>query len=76
MMPKPMGSGSASASVNLVRRLRASRRPYLAACAFLLAVAGLLAISGCEEVEQLRDHFRDLTPHEAYQAQLNVAGLG
>ena len=39
-------------------------------------MAGLVAVAGCEEVEQLRDHFRDLTPHEAYQAQLNVAGLG
>ena len=39
-------------------------------------MVGLLAVSGCEEVEQIRDHFRDLTPHEAYQAQLNVAGLG
>ena len=44
---------------------------------FGFAAAGaLLAVAGCEEVAQIHDHFRDLTPHEAYQAQLNVAGLG
>ena len=41
-----------------------------------LVLAGLLVVSGCEQIEQARDHFRDLTPHEAYQARLNVAGLG
>ena len=76
MMPKPMRSSSVSAFCGLVRRVRASGRPHFTAWALLSVAAGLLAISGCEEVEQLRDHFRDLTPHEAYQAQLNVAGLG
>ena len=76
MMPEPFRSSSASTSRSLARRLRASMRPHFTACVFLTVVAGLLGISGCEEVEQLRDHFRDLTPHETYQAQLNVAGLG
>lgn len=35
----------------------------------------LLALAGCEEVEQIRDRFRDLTPHEAYEASLSAAGL-
>ena len=39
------------------------------------AVASLLALTGCEQAEQIRDHFRDLTPHEAYQARLSAAGL-
>lgn len=39
-------------------------------------LVALLAVAGCEEVEQVRDRFRDLTPHEVYQAQLNLAGLG
>lgn len=39
----------------------------------LLCAAALLA--GCEEVEQARDRYRDLTPHEAYLASLAEAGL-
>lgn len=42
----------------------------------VLVLAGVLTISGCEQIEQARDHFRDLTPYEAYHARLNVAGLG
>lgn len=53
-----------------------SRQPRFDAGVLSLVLAGLLAASGCEEVEQVRDHFRDLTPHETYQARLNVAGLG
>jgi murein DD-endopeptidase MepM/ murein hydrolase activator NlpD len=34
-----------------------------------------LAVSACEEVEQVQDRFRDLTPHEAYLASLTDAGL-
>jgi murein DD-endopeptidase MepM/ murein hydrolase activator NlpD len=30
---------------------------------------------GCEQVEQVRDHYRDRTPHEAYLASLQQAGL-
>ena len=45
-------------------------RPFLPA----LLVAGTLA-SGCERLEQVQDHFRDLTPHEAYLASLAEAGL-
>ncbi len=34
-----------------------------------------LGCLGCEEVEQVQDRFRDLTPHEAYQESLSAAGL-
>jgi murein DD-endopeptidase MepM/ murein hydrolase activator NlpD len=37
-----------------------------------LALVGLL---GCEEVEQVQDRFRDLTPYEAYSESLSQAGL-
>ena len=80
MMPEPLRSSASTSRspgfCGFVGRLRASMRSQFTGWVRLSAAAGLLAISGCEEVEQLRDHFRDLTPHEAYQAQLNVAGLG
>lgn len=41
------------------------------AAALLLA----LASSACEQVEQVQDRFRDLTPYEAYQESLVDAGL-
>jgi len=41
----------------------------------LLLLAACTAVSGCERVEQVRDHYRDLTPHEAYLASLARAGL-
>ncbi|MDX1495037.1 MAG: M23 family metallopeptidase, partial [Longimicrobiales bacterium] len=34
-----------------------------------------LALAGCEQVEQVQDRFRDLTPYEAYQESLVAAGL-
>ena len=37
-----------------------------------LALVGLV---GCEEVEQVQDRFRDLTPYEAYRESLAEAGL-
>ena len=41
--------------------------------------AGLMAavavLASCEQVEQVQDRFRDLTPHEAYEASLADAGL-
>ncbi|HSG06885.1 MAG TPA: M23 family metallopeptidase [Longimicrobiales bacterium] len=39
--------------------------------------AAILAVSvlGCEQVEQVRDARRNLTPHEAYLASLSRAGL-
>lgn len=41
-----------------------------------LAVLALApAVFGCEQVEQVQDRFRDLTPHEAYLASLSAAGL-
>lgn len=39
------------------------------------AFAVAMAIAGCEQVEVVQDRFRDLTPHEAYQASLADAGL-
>lgn len=41
----------------------------------ILVGAGLAAVTGCEQVEQVQDHFRDMTPYEAYQASLERAGL-
>ena len=40
------------------------------------AVLGLIALlAGCEKVEQIVDARRELTPHEAYAASLQSAGL-
>ena len=47
------------------------KRRYAAA----LFALPLLALLGCEEVEQIQDRFRDLTPYEAYQESLVEAGL-
>ncbi|MDH3421978.1 MAG: M23 family metallopeptidase [Gemmatimonadota bacterium] len=35
----------------------------------------VLALVGCEGVEQVQDRFRDLTPYEAYRESLSEAGL-
>ena len=41
-----------------------------------VTVAALcLVVTGCEQVEQVQDRFRDLTPYEAYQESLVEAGL-
>lgn len=40
-----------------------------------LLSALLLAAGACEEVERVVDHYRDLTPHEAYVQSLRDAGL-
>ncbi len=40
-----------------------------------LILAAAVALAACEQVEKARDHFRDLTPHEAYLASLADAGL-
>ena len=48
-------------------------KPKLSPFPTLLAAAVLLA--GCEQVEQVQDHIRDHTPHEAYLAALARAGL-
>lgn len=69
-------SSTAGSFRNPARGLRASGRRPSTPSVIPSIVAVLLTISGCEEAEQIRDHFRDLTPHETYQAQLNVAGLG
>ncbi|HET9948952.1 MAG TPA: M23 family metallopeptidase [Longimicrobiales bacterium] len=39
-----------------------------------VAVVALVA-TGCEQVEQVQDSFRDLTPYEAYREALSDAGL-
>jgi murein DD-endopeptidase MepM/ murein hydrolase activator NlpD/SH3-like domain-containing protein len=41
----------------------------------LLPLVSLAMLAGCEEVEQIQDRFRDLTPYEAYQESLSAAGL-
>lgn len=41
----------------------------------VVAVVLVAMVAGCEQVEQVQDRFRDLTPHEAYQASLAEAGL-
>lgn len=38
-------------------------------------LAGVALLAGCEEIEQIQDGFRDLTPHEAYEESLQAAGL-
>ena len=35
-----------------------------------------LAVTACDQVDAIRDEFRDLTPHETYVQSLRVAGLG
>lgn len=40
-----------------------------------LATAIGLVAGACEQVEQVQDRFRDLTPYEAYQESLTEAGL-
>lgn len=49
--------------------MRMKPRPPVALAALALSVAG------CEEIEQVQDRFRDLTPYEAYQESLVDAGL-
>jgi peptidoglycan LD-endopeptidase LytH len=39
------------------------------------ALVVALALGACEQVEQVQDRFRDLTPYEAYQESLADAGL-
>lgn len=39
------------------------------------AVAALAVLMACEQVEQVQDRFRDMTPYEAYEASLADAGL-
>ena len=43
---------------------------------WVLPLLTLLVLSACEGVEQIQDRFRDLTPYEAYQESLALAGLG
>ena len=40
-----------------------------------IAVLALAALTACEQIEQVQDRFRDMTPYEAYQASLAEAGL-
>lgn len=48
-----------------------SKLPHTLGATVLVA----LTVSACEQVEQVRDRFRDLTPYEAYQESLVDAGL-
>ncbi|MDZ7779723.1 MAG: M23 family metallopeptidase [Gemmatimonadota bacterium] len=48
-------------------------KTHLRGALTVLAVTGFF--SACEQVEQVQDQFRDLTPHERYQASLDQAGL-
>jgi len=41
----------------------------------VLGICLPLALAACEQVEQVQDRFRDLTPYEAYQESLAEAGL-
>lgn len=38
-------------------------------------VVALATLTGCEQVEQVQDRFRDMTPYESYEASLAAAGL-
>ena len=76
MMAEPFHSNISGGCCRAAPRLRVPRRLRRDTVVLPLVLAGLLALSGCEQIEQARDHFRDLTPYEAYQARLNVAGLG
>ena len=40
-----------------------------------MALTPLMAFGACEQAEKLQDRFRELTPYEAYRAQLDDAGL-
>jgi murein DD-endopeptidase MepM/ murein hydrolase activator NlpD len=53
--------------------MSARRKPTTYASPAL--AAGLALLAGCEEIQQIQDGFRDLTPHEAYEESLAAAGL-
>ena len=59
--------------MGLRRYRRVGRRAARPAGAW--ALGALVAVAACEEAEQLRDRFREMTPYEAYQASLVDAGL-
>ena len=40
-----------------------------------VGVVALATLTACEQVEQVQDRFRDMTPYEAYEASLADAGL-
>jgi len=50
-------------------------RPFRARGPLLLVATLVAGLSGCEQVEQIRDARRGLTPHETYLASLADAGL-
>jgi len=39
------------------------------------ALAGVALAGGCRQIEEVRDNFRDMTAHEAYEQSLSDAGL-
>lgn len=65
-----------TAPSSLPARGRSAPRSALAWCRRpCVALLGALVLAGCEEVEQVRDRYRDRTPHEAYLQALAQAGL-
>ena len=50
-------------------------KPVHRRCRSALGALPFLLLAGCEEAEQVLDHYRDLTPHEAYLESLRTAGL-
>jgi murein DD-endopeptidase MepM/ murein hydrolase activator NlpD len=51
-------------------------KPFRSRWPALFVAALVTGVVGCEQVEQIRDARRELTPHEAYLASLSRAGLG
>ena len=39
------------------------------------ALVGVALVGGCRQIEEVRDNFRDMTAHEAYERSLSDAGL-
>src|SRR5688500_3260401 len=59
----------------MIRRPRVPWLMPMSAGARLVLPVLLTLLAACERVEQLVDARRDLTPHEAYAASLESAGL-
>ena len=42
---------------------------------FIASIFGALLILSCDQVDQIKNELRDLTPHESYFESLGKAGL-
>lgn len=51
-------------------------KPSLSRLCQLVAALAALLFTACEQAERAVDHFRDMTPYEAYRESLALAGLG